>query len=701
MLKMKYVSITRNSIQRTSKPAQRDIKAFNMINWGHMNGSKSHSKMNDGNADFQLPKLPRVGKRVPSNLMVRLNPRAMHNSTDIGSNSNDLLEYTKSADNRFIIDKKSFQFDNILEEDSSTSVTTIVKDLIDGYNYNIMTYGQAKTGKTRFLFDEREGYAINLCKQLYAELTKIHGEKFNGSRFNINLSSFEIYAETVYDLLVPVTNRKPLKLSHQTENDNILDYNKNDYCIKNLKAMTIKDLDHLIQEITELTSTYHEARKSHVFIRLNIQQLDTDDDILKNNVLQIVDLKDVDSKSGVSHDDMKKISLGLDSFKLIVDKLSKQEKIHSHFKDSNFTRLLYSSFMHNYKNLFIICCSDLKNDKNKTLDAMEFASNLSKIETDVYRNHFGLNSKAKFDLYVNDIKIKEENYKQQIGFLKKRLQTVMEMQPKYDEFDKNLSQLKLENSKLKEQIKIVKSFNKKQKPVTAEEETDTNNEGQSKSDDASASVESEGNNTTDAMQIILEKCEEIAKMQLTLDNEKHINETYKQELEELKSREDSIQGMNNKLMDQVNTQTKALESVLSHNSILKNEVLTWSNIVENQKEKLQTLENRLKENDGSNHLAVPLEHPQSKDVNNNQPKMNSWSFSGSKTAFWKNTKPSAPAPNHVSQDPIVSAKTLPKTPSHVAEPRGMKRGLKLNSIRVVSNPPPGHDKEAKHEDNDR
>lgn len=664
-----------------------------MIHWGHMNGSKSHNKTNGGNADFQLPKLPRVGKRVPSNLMVRLNPRAMDGSVDVG----EALKYTRSDDNKFVINKTSFQFDNILEQGSSR----IVNDLIDGYNYNIMTYGQAKTGKTQFLFDGHDGYAIDLCKQLYAGLAKIHGEKFNGSRFNINLSSFEIYAETVYDLLVPVTNRKPLKLSHQTENDNILDYNKNDYCIKNLKAITIKDLDHLIQEITELTSTYHESRKSHVFIKLNIQQLDTADDILKNNVLQIVDLKDIDSKNGVSQDDMKKIKLGLDSFKVIVDKLSNQEKIHSHFKDSNFTRLLYSSFMHNFKNLFIICCSNSKNDENKTLDIMKFASNLSKIETSVYRNHFGLNSKAKFDLYVNDIKLKEENYKQQIGFLKKRLQTVMEMQPKYDEFDKNLSQLKLENAKLKEQIKIVKSFNKKQEPVSTEEDTNTNSEDVPKDDDTKATIENDGTDTTDPMQIILEKCEEIAKLQLSMDNERHINETYKQELEELRNREESIQGMNNKLMDQVNTQTKALESVLSHNSILKNEVLTWSNIVENQKEKLQTLEEKVKQNNISNHLAVPLEHPQANEVNNSQPKMNSWSFSGSKTAFWKNTKSSAPISNHAPQDPIVLAKNLPKTPSHVAEPRGMKRGLKLNSIRVVSNPPPGHDKESNQEVNDR
>lgn len=668
-----------------------------MIHWGYMNSTKSHNKLNDENADFQLPKLPRVGKSVPSNLMVRLGAKTLQGSTNAGNKPEEAFKYTRPDDNTIIVENSTFQFDNILKEGSPESINTIVHDLIDGYNYNVMTYGQAKTGKTRLLFEEHKGHTIQLCKQLYSELTKIHNENLNGSKFNINLSSFEMYAETVYDLLVPVTSRKPLKLSHQTENDNILDYNKNDYSIKNLKIITIKDLNHLIHEITELTSTYHESRKSHVFIKLNIQQLSTDDDILKNNVLQIVDLKDVDSKNDVNPDDLKKIKLGLDSFRLVVDKLSHHEKIHSHFKDSNFTRLLYSSLMHNYKNLFIICCSYLKTDKSRTVDILNFALKLSNVETNVYRNHFGLNSKAKLDLYVNDIKIKEENYKQQIGFLRKRLQTVMEMQPTYDEFDKNLCQLKLENAKLKEQIKIVKSFNKTEKKGEK-----PNTDSDTKPEDLkSATGDIDDNNVTEAMQIILEKCEEIAKLQLSLDNERHINETFKKELEDLRNKEESLQGINNKLMDQVNTQTKALESVLSHNSILKNEVLNWTNLVENQKEKLQALEEKVKENHNTNNLSAPMDHNQINEVNDTQQKVHSWSFSGSKTAFWKNTKHSAATANYTSPDPIVPLKNLPKSPEHVAGPRGMKRGLKLNSIRVVSNPPPEHGKEAKHEDNDK
>ena len=661
-----------------------------MIHFGYTNNVKQQNKLlNHENIDIQLPKLPHVSKNVPSNIMIRLKPRVWDGSNLSNDKSNLKFDYETPDDNTWIINGDTFHFNNVQREESN--VDNIVEDLLDGYNYNIMTYGQSKTGKTRFLFSEHKGYIINICKTLFSKLSKIYYQHPNGSDFSVTLSAYELYAETIYDLLVPVTSRKPLKLYHQNKDDEtLLEFNKNDYSIKNLKCINIKNLDHILNELIELTSIYHESRKSHVFIKINIQQLHVDDDILKSSVLQIVDLKDIGSNNDISQDDIKKIKLGIDSFKLIIDRLGNNEKVHNHFKDSTFTKLLYSSLMNNYKNLFIMCCSTFKTDLTRTLDTLKFALNLSKLETNVYHNKFGLNSKAKYDIYVNEIKLKEENYKLQIEFLKKRLEAVMEVQKKHEEVDKNISQLKLENAKLKEQIRIVKQLNSNsdsdfQKDEGSDKDIKTENLSRSPSDDTSdvSRVTDKCNSDTqDAMQIILEKCEEIAKLQLCLDKERQANKNYQQELDELRDTEIALHDMNSKLLDQVNSQTKSLESVLSHNAMLKNEVLKWTNLVENQNETLQRLEQKLKEDKNFN-----TKDTHTGDVHNRRGQ--TWSFSGTKTAFWKNTKNS-----HIeSQDHMTQSKPLPKLPTHVIEPKPIKHGLNLNSIRVVSNSASEHSKD--------
>ena len=653
-----------------------------MMHFGYTNNVKQQNKLPiHENIDTQLPKLPRVAKSVLSDIMIRMNPRVLDDITSIDNESKLEFDYETPDSSTLVINGETFHFNDIQKEDD---VESIVEDLLEGYNYSIMTYGQTKTGKTRFLFCEHEGYIINICKTLYSRLSKIYDQNSNGSNFTVTLSAHELYAESIYDLLVPVTSRKSLKLCHQSGSDEtLLEFNKNDYTIKNLKCINIKDLNHLLNELIELTSVYHESRKSHVFIKINIQQLNVDEDVLKNSVLQIIDLKDIGSTNDISQDDLKKIKLGIDSFKLIIDRLSTNEKVHNHFKDSVFTRLLYSPLMNNYKNLFIVCCSTLKNDLTRTLATLNFARNLSKVETSVYRNIFGLNSKAKFDIYVNEIRLKEESYKVQIEFLEKRLEKSIEFQKKYEEFDKNISLLELENAKLKEQIKIVKQLNcsgnsdaEKDKELDKSSEIEnlvqSQDEGRSnvlKHNDKTSS------NTQDAMQIILEKCEEIANLQLCLDKERQVNKNRQQELDELRDMNVALRDMNSKLLEQVNSQTKALEGVLSHNAMLKNEVLKWVNLMENQNEKLQRLEQQSKmgSNVNSNDYFKG---------NKNNKRGQSWSFSGTKTAFWKNTKHSYIE----SQDPITQSKSIPKLPNHDVEPKVMRRGLNLNSIRVVSNP---------------
>ena len=653
-----------------------------MIHFGYSNSVKKQNKqLINKSSDTQLVKLPHVTKNVRPEVMIRLKPRVLNDSMSSNNESNLNFDYEILDDNTWVINGEVFHFNNVqIEDKKEDNVESIVDDLLDGYNYCIMTYGQTKTGKTKFLFSENEGFVICIYERLYAKLSKLYDENPNSSNFNITLSAYELYAESVYDLLVPEASRKPLKLYHQIDDDKTLfEFHRDEYILQDLKSVTIKDLDHLLNKFSSLRSVISGSRKSHIFIKVNIQQLNVNEDVLRNSVLQIVDLKDVELRNNTTQDDMKKIRSSLGSFKLIVDRLIHNEKVQQNFKDSTFAKLLYSLLMNNYKNLFIVCCSTLENDLTRTLDTLRFALKLSTLGTYVFHNNFGLNSKAKFDIYANEIRLREENYILHIKSLKRRLESIMEIQDKYKEFDKNIGKLELENAKLKEQIKIVKQLNDDTQKKEASDKDATVDDFVQTQDEDKSNVPKDGSkndfDSQGTMQIILEKCEEIANLQLSLDKEKKANENYQKELDELCDMEIALRDMNIKLLDQVNSQTKLLENVLSHNETLKNEVLKWTNLVESQNKKLRRLEQELK-------VSNDINSDKNTKGDINKKRGQSWSFYGTKTAFWKNTKHS-----HIeSQNPITQSIPISKLPNHVVESKSMKHGLKLNSIRVVSNP---------------
>lgn len=584
---------------------------------------------------FQLPNM--------SQNNVSVFPRVILSMND--STENNLKEWQFDHTlNRLQVRRNVYQFDQLITDklEQTPNVDSIVNDLLEGYNVNFLTYGQSRSGKTRTMFHETNGMCIQTLQQL---LTKLNSDP--NINYKLTLSIFEVFAESVYDLLIPITSKKPLKLYHPSasESEKGNSWDKNDYLLKNLTTLSIHSIEELLKPINDINSVYHESRKSHVFVKLHIEQYDTSQDTLKKSIFQIIDLKDIDPialQKDIPSDSIKKCKLGINALEKVVDILSQKKKINTIFKESNLTRLFYGPLMNNFKNILLVCCSSDAKNESISIQILNFAFKFQKIENFVHRNHWGLNAKKKMDLFIDDMVIKENNYKMKLKLMNNSLNMLTEGKSEANIINEQLRTKEIENEQLKEQINILRMLK------------NDNNGTNSQSTEKAVNTEPDEKRI---MQIILEKCEEIAQLQLAMEQIKHKNVKLEEEFKNAQLEKLQLEEMNSKLLQQINSQEKSLSSVLSHNAILQNDITSMQETKVRQIQQINFKEDVIK-------------------AQNENTKLNSIS-EGSSEAYWKRR--------------TSSINSSPKSHKHdlnnsQSSPRPLKSGLKLKSLRIVSNP---------------
>lgn len=585
---------------------------------------------------FQMSDTPQNNVSVYPQVILSIN-----NSEEV-----TLQDWHFDHDNkRLQVKGKVYSFDQFLTQDSLESFNAegVVDDILQGYNYNLLTYGQSKTGKTKTMFQETNGICIRILQDL---LSKFKSNPKTNCK--LNLSIFEVFAESVYDLLIPTTSKKPLKLYHPStsEVEKGQNYDKNDYLLKNLTVLSVHTIEELLKPIIDINSVYHEARKSHVFIRINIELYDTGQDTIRKSTLQIIDLKDIDPialQKDIPSDSIRKCKLGMNTLEKVIDILSRQKKINSTFKESNLTRLLYGPLLNNFKNLLLISCSSDPKNEIISIQTLNFASKFQKVENFAHRNHLGLNAKRKMDLFVEDMLIKEDNYKMKLKLMNESLSSLTEGKSEADIINEQLRTKEIENEHLKEQINMLRMLKRNKKVSNNNENAEDNKDNEQ--------------DEKRVMQVILEKCEEIAQLQLAMEEVKHKNVKLEEEFKNAQLEKLQLEEMNAKLLQQINSQEKSLSSVLSHNAILQNDITNMQDIKSRQTQQIIFKENVIKAQNENN-------------------KLNSIS-EGSSEAYWKRR------PSSINSSPKSHKHDLSNLQT---SPRPLKNGLKLKSLRIVSNP---------------
>ncbi|CCK71452.1 Smy1p KNAG_0H00360 [Huiozyma naganishii CBS 8797] len=631
--------------------------------------------------EFKLPKWTRVGQFASPFVLLDI----QRDSNEAVGNSNHVQTVNDTV---VKLGEQSFSFSKVLNDQATKTeqftelASKVTDDVLSGINCCVTTYGSGLAADSLVMFGPQSGNSkeeqdSSRCSGLLQQTCK---HIFNAidsdstSEYQVSLSLCEVYVDKVFDLLVPVRKRKPLKLQHPSLQNMSTDYlasqrETNVYVVRDLHSVVLCRFDDLLTYVNEINSAYHQSKKSHIFVRMKITQVNELKDTLKEGIVQFVNLaSDFKDSPGISQEESKKSSAGVALLREVVADLSSDESKASRYKEAHLTKLMYEPLMVNFKTSFVLCCSNNSKNRNDTLQLLQFGAQLQQIRTQVSGNVFGLNSKRKMELYLSDMKLKEENYKERIRFLQRQLESSKNLnngtagttsnKPANPVMDR-LMKIQIENFKLKEQVKLLHSLKK-------------------------AKASGETFNEEKIMQTLLEKCEQLATLQIEVDDEGEAITKLNGKLKLIEEKDHSLEKMNAKLVEQMNFQEQSLEKVIEHNSVLVSELNHWKNLITTQKDNIEALEEKLKR------LGIAQQNQMSNSLDSaafDRQRKHSVHSSNTHSPHKEDT-PTATlwaAKRAHSSDP-ATATSQSKAPnrSHKA-PRPIKKGLKLNSIRVVSN----------------
>lgn len=487
-----------------------------------------------------------------------------------------------------------FTFDEIF--DVKTGIESItnalsgdtINDLLNGYSVSIMAYGQSNTGKSALMFGNglNDGIIPTLFKELFENI-KQTTEK--GSEFTIGASFIAVKAENIYDLLGDPKNGKSLKLSTNSRPDKQI-------VVKDLRTVYVVTLDELLYYMTIAKNNLHVKERnsrSNTIIKIFVEQRDESENTVKRSILQLIDLAGSDKLDkmhtpALSQDEVRRINLSMYSLDNVARSLAAKQNaldgastaIHDHkhvpHKESHLTRLLQGAMGGNSKISVLLTCSAAEHDHEETLNTLDFGANMTMVNNLVEQNISGLNSKVVQDLLLKNMSIKESNYISRIKLLENELKEAQtKVRRELHEESGQKEEILMENKKLKVQLDSLSQLLKK---PDMSKHSGNNQEEQS-----------------DIVSTIIEKCEKIIELQMKLDREIAKNHSTTQELSYKNSKEEALEAMNMRLLEQLQANEEELKFMLISNSVMKDSMEKWSNVAATRLESIKVLENALKE----------------------------------------------------------------------------------------------------------
>ena len=211
---------------------------------------------------------------------------------------NSFIEGTKYLNNENGIEVTQtkeyiYKFDYILDKSSlqnevyQYSTSFLVNNIFDGFNSTIFAYGSTGSGKTYTMFGtgDKPGIIIRAINQI---LNKMETNGIN-LEYDLQMSYFEIYNESIYDLLSLEGKNNPQKkklaencLNYNRDEDLIRFNNKNNkggkFFLMGITKKIIKSQDEAYEILSEanknrskgITSHNNNSSRSHCFLQINI-----------------------------------------------------------------------------------------------------------------------------------------------------------------------------------------------------------------------------------------------------------------------------------------------------------------------------------------------------------------------------------------------------------------------------------------------
>lgn len=292
-------------------------------------------------------------------------------------------------------DKETFQLDKIFSPTTSQNdissylVPSLVKDLYDGINSSIITFGFKHTGKSYSLYGQ-QGLNLGVVPRLLTKLFHLKDDSNKNHNISFRLSLLNVLNN---DTITDVFNQGQ---SLSLQKDDL----HGGYTAKNAKWLychTLQELFSLIDQVSNIT-------QGHTILNLETTQTYMSTNTTIRSTLTVLDLKNNDNP-----EDNKLY----DKFTTMIRDAVKISELKS-----NLNKLIWDSIFNNYKTRFLLTCSLLPIYQGETLKTLELSKYLSRIvKYDVIRNKSWIAPKDKYEILSQQMQLKSENYEKQIELL--------------------------------------------------------------------------------------------------------------------------------------------------------------------------------------------------------------------------------------------------------------------------------------------
>lgn len=293
-----------------------------------------------------------------------------------------------------------FKFDSFLhnstqEEVFDTCGLEIIRNVIEGYNGTIMTYGQTGAGKTYTMSGGSQNYKFRgviprAVSQIFNEISSKPELSFI-----VKVSYVEIYNELIYDLL---SNVAP---ADQNGNIMIQDDLKYGIVVKGLTLETCNNeeeaLNHLFEGETNRTVAEHKLNKSstrsHCVYTIHLEsrsRVESSEKVVFSK-LNLVDLAGSErikktGSEGLTLTEANFINKSLSYMEQVVIALSEKGRDHVPYRQSKLTYLLKDSLGGNSKTLMIANIWPEPDHLEETISTLRFATRMMRVSNEATIN---------------------------------------------------------------------------------------------------------------------------------------------------------------------------------------------------------------------------------------------------------------------------------------------------------------------------
>ncbi|KAH1087496.1 hypothetical protein GYH30_018859 [Glycine max] len=299
--------------------------------------------------------------------------------------------------------KYNFTFDKVFNHEASQQdifieISQLVQSALDGYKVCIFAYGQTGSGKTYTMMGrpdapDLKGLIPRSLEQIFQTSQSL---KDQGWKYTMHVSIYEIYNETIRDLLS--SNRSSGNDHTRTENSAPTPSKqhtiKHESDLATLEVCSAEEISSLLQQAAQSrsvgrTQMNERSSRSHFVFKLRISGRNEKTEQQVQGVLNLIDLAGSErlSRSGATGDRLKEtqaINKSLSSLSDVIFALAKKEE-HVPFRNSKLTHFLQPYLGGDSKTLMFVNISPDQSSAGESLCSLRFAARVNACEIGIPR----------------------------------------------------------------------------------------------------------------------------------------------------------------------------------------------------------------------------------------------------------------------------------------------------------------------------